>query len=253
MQESNRIKAEANALFGSRSFKDALAKYDEAVESCPKYLHYESAVLQSNIAACHLQLEDWKHAIKAATESLESLTSLEKPPETENAEEKDDAADDATTQTEAAENVDSIEKSVEKSAEKSKGDQPTTPAEHLSEERQKDVLRIRTKALLRRARARAEAGGWQNLAGAEEDYRSLSKMPGLTPADIRTVKTQLQLLPPKVKAAQEKETAEMWGKLKQLGDGILKPFGLSTNNFQMVKDEKSGGYSMNFSQGGPAQ
>ena len=38
----------------------------------------------------------------------------------------------------------------------------------------------------------------------------------------------------------------------QLGNGILKPFGLSTENFQMVKDEKTGGYSMNFNQGGPA-
>lgn len=27
---------------------------------------------------------------------------------------------------------------------------------------------------------------------------------------------------------------------------MLKPFGLSTENFQMVKDEKTGGYSMNF-------
>mgnify|MGYP005988088939 CR=1 FL=1 len=200
-----------------------------------------------------MQLEDWKDAIKAATESLESLITLEKPPETEKTGEKDSAVDDATTQTETTENVDAKESSDEKSVEKSTEDVIATPAQHLSEERQKDVLRIRTKALLRRARGRAEAGGWQNLAGAEEDYKTLSKMPGLTPADIRTVKTQLRLLPPKVKAAQEKETAEMWGKLKQLGDGILKPFGLSTNNFQMVKDENSGGYSMNFSQGGPSQ
>jgi hypothetical protein len=40
--------------------------------------------------------------------------------------------------------------------------------------------------------------------------------------------------------------------MTQLGNGILKPFGLSTDNFQMVKDEKTGGYSMNFNQGGPS-
>ena len=37
--------------------------------------------------------------------------------------------------------------------------------------------------------------------------------------------------------------------VRQLGNGILKPFGLSTDNFKMVKDEATGGYSMNFNQG----
>ena len=93
-------------------------------------------------------------------------------------------------------------------------------------------------------------------------------MQNLFPGDRRVVQQQLVLLPPRTKAAQEKEMAEMMGKLKsvsipalklvldsdslQLGNGILKPFGLSTDNFQMVKDEKTGGYSMNFNQGGPA-
>merc|ERR1711964_925841 len=104
--------------------------------------------------------------------------------------------------------------------------------------READIERIRGKALMRRARARSELGGWSSLQGAEEDYKILAKMSNLSAADRKVVQRQLVQLPPRTKAAQEKEM----GKLKELGNGILKPFGLSTDNFQMQKDPNTGGY-----------
>lgn len=38
------------------------------------------------------------------------------------------------------------------------------------------------------------------------------------------------------------------GKLKDLGNMILRPFGLSTNNFQVNQDQGTGSYSINFVQ-----
>ena len=118
----------------------------------------------------------------------------------------------------------------------------------MSDQRRDDVLRIRSKALMRRAKAKSEQGGWANLQAAEDDYKLLAQMPTLPPADRKIVQAALRSLPERVGRAKEKEMADMMGKLKELGNGILKPFGLSTDNFKMEKDPGSGGYSMNFTQ-----
>ena len=105
-------------------------------------------MLQSNIAACHLKLEDWKEAVKTATAALDGLDKLQgKTGEVK----KDDAGEE--------EEVD--EEIVSQGAEK---------AEDTSArgQREIDIERIRTKVLLRRARARSEMGGWSTLQGAEE-------------------------------------------------------------------------------------
>ncbi|KAG6018595.1 hypothetical protein E4U41_003746 [Claviceps citrina] len=273
LAESNSIKAEANTLYSAKDYDNALSRYQDALSTCPNYLHYDRSVLQSNMAACHLQQEQWKEAIRAATGALDGLATLEKElasagasgnkdgpkqghgvPE---AQEKKEKSSSAASPPRADD--DEIEEEVVSAGAARAAPGPSSPpnddddtsaatsaASSAAERRRADMDRIRTKALLRRARARAEAGGWQNLARAEEDYKLLSGMTGLGAADLRTVRRQLLALPARTKLAQEAEMSEMWGKLRTLGDGILKPFGLSTSNFQMVKDEKSGGYSMNF-------
>ncbi|KAF5127873.1 Tetratricopeptide repeat protein 1 [Metarhizium anisopliae] len=251
--ESNSIKAEANALYSSRDYENALAKYEHAILSCPNYLHYERAVIQSNMAACHLQTEQWTEAIKIASKALDGLVELEKTdPGLCNSMsnlKKSDSSDKESSEASFTD-PDGVDDEIISSGASRAAPAPSPPQNSFLETRKADIRRIRTKALLRRARARSEAGGWQHLAGAEEDYKTLSTMPGLGAADLRTVQSQLKTLPPRTKAAQEKEMSEMWGKLKTLGDGILKPFGLSTDNFQMAKDGKTGGYSMNFTSGG---
>jgi len=81
------------------------------------------------------------------------------------------------------------------------------------------------------------------------DYQALSTTATLTTLDRKTVQSALRALPPRLEAAKQAEMADMMTKLKQLGNGILKPFGLSTDNFNMVKDEKTGGYNLDFNQG----
>lgn len=208
MTESNTHKTEANGLFAKGNYEAAITKYDEAVAVCPSYLDYDVAVLKSNISACHLKLEEWKDAIKSATAAIDSLAKVEK--EEAEQEERDKEAK-------------RIEEEVEEEIVSTGATQaaPAPPKEEDAAEiarrkRKEDILRIRAKALMRRARARSEAGGWSNLSGAEEDYKLLAGMTNLSPADRKIVQTQLRLLPPRTKVAQEKETAEMWSKLKDV-------------------------------------
>ncbi|KAI1437914.1 hypothetical protein GGR50DRAFT_567259 [Xylaria sp. CBS 124048] len=241
LNESNSKKSEANALFSSSKYETAINKYEEASAICPHYLDYELAVLKSNIAACHLKLEQYKEAVQTATDALDSLGRAERALLEKFSEETEKNVEEEEEETEE----EIVSAGAQKSAPPIVSETESQAAER---KRREDIQRIKAKALMRRARARTELDGWSNLSGAEEDYKTLSAMTNLSSADEKIVRSQLRTLPPRVKAAQEKEMSEMWGKLKDLGNGILKPFGLSTDNFKMVKDEKTGGYSMNFNQ-----
>jgi len=152
LEESNAQKATANGLFAKASFQDAIEMYDKALSTCPNYLDYEIAVLKSNIAACHLKLEDWKEAVKAATAALDGLDKLQG--RTVKAKEVDEEG----------------AKVVEEEADEEIVSEGATKAEDTSDKgkREADIERIRCKALMRRARARSELGGWSSLQAAEE-------------------------------------------------------------------------------------
>ncbi|XP_014256199.1 tetratricopeptide repeat protein 1 [Cimex lectularius] len=95
------------------------------------------------------------------------------------------------------------------------------------------------KAYLRRAQLYEES---DKLDEALADYKKILEF---DPTNKDALEGNFRL-PPIINERNEKLKTEMLGKLKDLGNIILKPFGLSTNNFQMVQDPNSGGYSINF-------
>jgi len=232
LKQSHTEKTSANKIFALGEYRGAIHGYEKALAVCPAYLEYDIAVLRSNIAACHLKLAEWKEAVATATQALDSLDRLEPSlPVKRNNHIETNAGSGSVI-----------------------GEVDDTTEVYLSAlvrtgHTLNHVQKLRTKALLRRAKARHEFGGWSSLQGSLEDYTALSKPPHqLSDLDQKAVATALERLPVHLEEAKNREMADMMSKLKQLGNGILKPFGLSTDNFQFNKDESNGGYSMNFNQ-----
>lgn len=229
-------KTTGNAFFARADFTSAIQNYDKALASVPTYLDYEVAVLRSNISACHLKLQEWKEAVDSATLALDSLNSLEGcDPTARKPEGKDGASQSAPDPTHQVHEVTDDEADL----------LVRLDARGLTIAK---LHALRTKALLRRAHARSSQGGWSNLAGAQEDYAAVLRPPlsvSLAPLDRRTTEKAVLELSPKIEEAKSREMGEMMGKLKELGNGILKPFGLSTDNFKFEQQE-GGGYGMRF-------
>lgn len=77
-----------------------------------------------------------------------------------------------------------------------------------------------------------------------DDYKKILELdPGNHDARAAQVR-----LPPLINERNEKMKGEMIEKLKDLGNLVLRPFGLSTSNFEMKQDPSTGSYSINFNQ-----
>jgi tetratricopeptide (TPR) repeat protein len=152
IEKSNSLKTSANALFTSSSYTEAITGYTRAIDTLPTYLDYELAVLKSNISACHVKLGEWKDAVEAASQALDSLERLDPIPvkKTEGKGEESKAVETAV-----------VEEVDDQTAERYE-------ALQRSGRSVDDVRKIRVKALLRRAKARSELETWANLQGAQE-------------------------------------------------------------------------------------
>lgn len=208
MKESHEIKEEANKLFTAACYDQAISCYERSLASCPNYLDYEVGVIRSNMAACYLKLEDWKAAADSATACLDRLEKILPLSPQQNPDK-----DQTTQDPQSSQPIDAV---VEISGEDEKAMEEQLKSLEEMDKRKTDVTRIQAKALMRRARAKSQLGGWANLQGAEEDYKLVGGM-GILPAeDKRVVQKALRELPARINEAREKEMADMMGKLKDV-------------------------------------
>ncbi|EIW67938.1 hypothetical protein TREMEDRAFT_32709 [Tremella mesenterica DSM 1558] len=101
------------------------------------------------------------------------------------------------------------------------------------------------KALQRRAGANERIGSWSSLTSAQEDYTQLISLLPLNSPLLPAIRKSLARLPESIRLQQEKEKDEMLSKLKELGNGILGKFGMSTDMFKF-EQQPGGGYNLSF-------
>lgn len=159
------------------------------------------------MAACYLKLEDWKASVDSATACIDRLDKVV-PPAT-------GAADAEGVKGKQPQELSGEDAVVEITGDDDEAEEELKRLQR-QDEKKRDVLRIRAKALMRRARAKMQLGGWGNLQGAEEDYKELAAMDNLPPDDKRVVQKALRELPANIGQAREKEMGEMMGKLKDV-------------------------------------
>lgn len=100
------------------------------------------------------------------------------------------------------------------------------------------------KCLLRRAQT------YESLEKLDEALEDYKKVVELEPSNREAIEACMRL-PEEINIRNEKMKTEMVDKLKDLGNLILRPFGLSTENFKLQQDPNSGGYTVQFNQSPP--
>ncbi|KAF9535835.1 hypothetical protein CPB83DRAFT_842423 [Crepidotus variabilis] len=233
VEAASECKQEGNDHFRAKRWDDALATYRSALAYLPKRSFKKEVIIPSNEPG-------------SESDDVDSGESLAK----NRPEESQDGKDNDTIVISTPE-VEQEEKEIQKLRAVINGNigacliklgQHKEAVEVCSTALLDDPTYV--KALERRASCNDILGTWSGLTAAQEDYTKLLTL--ITSASQQLdIRKKLQALKPRLESAQKKETDEMLGKLKGLGDSLLGNFGLSTDNFKFVPNEQ-GGYSVNF-------
>lgn len=207
-QKAIQFKDEGNECFRDGKYEEADDLYSKGLLCCPLSCHQERSVLYSNRAAARFHL-------------IPSSSS------------------EGTNDLQTSENEESL-------VNPSSSSLPLTRKE-VQDQVISDCTHALTlnpsylKPLLKRAEVYRDYS--DKDAKLDECLTDLKRI--LELKNSNEVKQQIMQVEIQIQERNERLKDEMLGKLKDLGNLVLKPFGLSTNNFEMNPNE-SGGYSLNF-------
>ncbi|SCZ98515.1 BZ3500_MvSof-1268-A1-R1_Chr7-1g09185 [Microbotryum saponariae] len=234
LDRSSTFKTRGNTLFGKGQWQEALDCYREGLVELPVRTKPGVKIVKGKQKEEQKQGEEQSNSAENILDGVDKLN-LEEEPVTEAEQESDpEEVELVELRSVLFANVAACCLKMERWKE------AVEACDEALEEKPKYM-----KALHRRALANEQLGTWSSLTSALEDYTALSALPDLSPSFKQQIKSAQTRLTPLAKAQQEKEQAEMMGKLKDLGNTVLGKFGLSTENFKFV-EQPGGGYSMNF-------
>ncbi|XP_053212078.1 tetratricopeptide repeat protein 1-like [Panonychus citri] len=215
----DQLKQQGNTKFKDNQLDEAIDLYSQAINLCPLTNILERSVLFNNRAAAYFHKHGEESSQSDGDDNNKGRNNLT---EVEEEEEEDDKDDE--------DNLETKEK-TESWLDKCVADCSSSI----------DLNEKYIKPYLKRAQAYRKMGK-DKLDLSLEDYEMVIKID----PTIKECYPAINQLKEEIDKRNEQMKNEMIGKLKDIGNVVLNKFGLSTDNFQMVKNPDTGSYSINF-------
>ncbi|OWK11669.1 TTC1, partial [Cervus elaphus hippelaphus] len=219
-EESSRLKEEGNEQFKKGDYIEAESSYTRGLQTCPSCFQKDRSVLFSNRAAARMKQDKKEMAISDCSKAIQLNPSYIRA---------------ILRRAELYEKTDKLDEALEDY----KSILEKDPSVHQAREA---CMRLPKQIEERNERLKEEMLE-QEWPLAIVPQSLPQKMIVLMLVAIGHSATVLATEDDRVDVRLEER-----GKLKDLGNLVLRPFGLSTENFQIKQDSSTGSYSINFVQ-----